>query len=261
MIVNLLFEIVYGPILEDGVAYVKSVFNKLSSSGETTQRKINECYEPPEFEFADRYASSMKIAAIVLVFSPAAPLIYFLGSLVLFVSFNIQKAALVKVYKKPRALDSQIASRSRSILYGLLWAKVLAASLFQVRQAFVSAHHSGVEVISTDYLPLLFSFGLLLVPVAWSWVESCCCRCCRWGRAEEEEDRSTGKPLRYQEACDETPAFVRYEPSEAWRKEELTRWAKENAKETWERGFKKLRTASLLTRLKKPASSISKEMI
>ena len=108
------------------------------------QASINAAYEPLEFRFAHRYAYMLKIAAMVLVFAPAAPLLYFIGGGALLVWAAMQKLALCatplnllrppdlappltcsrplpcsrpigrcKIYRKPRCLDENIAELSR----------------------------------------------------------------------------------------------------------------------------------------------------
>ena len=127
MIILLVLEVAYGPLLEDGITFVTMHLERLLSRRHTSQEAINKAFEPPEFAFAYRYASCLKIAAIVLVFAPAAPILYFVGTAVVATSFAIQKLALVKMYRRPRA------ERSRTILYLLLVLKTLAACLFQAR--------------------------------------------------------------------------------------------------------------------------------
>ena len=133
MIILLVLEVAYGPLLEDGITFVTMHLERLLSRRHTSQEAINKAFEPPEFAFAYRYASCLKIAAIVLVFAPAAPILYFVGTAVVATSFAIQKLALVKMYRRPRALDASLAERSRTILSLLLVLKTLAACLFQAR--------------------------------------------------------------------------------------------------------------------------------
>jgi hypothetical protein len=51
-----------------------------------------------------------------MVFAPAAPILYWIGGTALLLSATIQKFMLVKVYRKPRALDDDLAERSRTFL-------------------------------------------------------------------------------------------------------------------------------------------------
>ena len=113
------------------------------------QASINKAYEPPEFKFADRYAYMLKIAAMVLVFGPAAPLLYFVGGATLLFSWCMQNLMLAKVYKRPRPLDHQAAERSRACLMLLLLLHVCSSTAFYTRQAYV-AHH--VELIKVPQL-------------------------------------------------------------------------------------------------------------
>ena len=56
----------------------------------------------------------------MLVFAPAAPLLYFIGGGALLVWAAMQKLALCKIYRKPRSLDETAAMRSRHFLHFLL---------------------------------------------------------------------------------------------------------------------------------------------
>ena len=75
---------------------------RLHGRRQHTQAAINLAYDPLEFRFATRYAYMLKIAAMVLVFAPAAPLLYFIGGGALLVWAAMQKLALCKIYRKPR---------------------------------------------------------------------------------------------------------------------------------------------------------------
>ena len=89
-----------------------------------TQARMNALYAPPSFDFADRYAGLLKVAALVLVFGAAAPLLYFLGAAVLFFSFARTKYALVKMYARPKQLDASLAQTAYWFLLALLGLKV-----------------------------------------------------------------------------------------------------------------------------------------
>ena len=54
-----------------------------------SQKSINEAYRPPEFPFSTRYGFTIKIVANVLVFAPAAPLLYFIGGAALLWAFFV----------------------------------------------------------------------------------------------------------------------------------------------------------------------------
>jgi len=210
MIVLLVSEIVYGPLLEDGIfGFGTVVFNRqIKARFRHTQAEINECFEPPEFTFSDRYASCLKLAAIVLIFSPAAPLLFFIGAAVLGVSFNLQKLALVKFYKRPRAVDAKLAERSRILLVAVLWLKWASACIFLVRQAHVASEASGIPVDYWDTVPLICSFFLLLSYLVYELVAEWCC-------TPDLQSNEVGKdrePMLYQQACDEVPGFLPYRP-------------------------------------------------
>ena len=109
---------------------------RLHGRRQHTQASINLAYEPLEFRFASRYAYMLKIAAMVLVFAPAAPLLYFIGGGALLVWAAMQKLALCKIYRKPRLLDEKSAMRSRHFLHFLLAVHVVASPLFYASQAY-----------------------------------------------------------------------------------------------------------------------------
>ena len=122
------------------------------------QSSINAYYEPPEFLFADRYAYMLKIAAMVLVFAPAVPLLYWLGGGTLLFSWYIQNLALVKIYRRPKSLDHHVAERSRSFLCVLLFLHVASSTAFYTRQAYVT----GATWDAEAQLPFTLSFLFLL---------------------------------------------------------------------------------------------------
>jgi hypothetical protein len=122
------------------------------------QSSINAYYDPPEFLFADRYAYMLKIAAMVLVFAPAVPLLYWLGGGTLLFSWYIQNLALVKIYRRPKSLDHHVAERSRSFLCVLLFLHVASSTAFYTRQAYVT----GATWDAEAQLPFTLSFLFLL---------------------------------------------------------------------------------------------------
>ncbi len=211
MIILLLLEIAYGPLLEDGITFLFVKLEHILSRRHTTQEAINKAFEPPEFAFAYRYASCLKIAAIVLVFAPAAPLLYFVGTAVVATSFAIQKLALVKMYKRPRALDASLAERSRTVLYLLLVLKTLAACLFQVRQALVANRVNGSDLdLFEDSVPLIIAILAVAVYGIFDFVVApCLCHARPTDLSEAEE-----KQMRYMQACDELPGFAPYAPDD-----------------------------------------------
>jgi len=99
------------------------------------QESINESYSPPEWLLADRYASMLKLVAIVVVFGPAAPVLYFIGGSALLLTYATQKLALVKFYRRPPHFDEKIARQAHGVLHLLLYLRVWSSGMFYVKQA------------------------------------------------------------------------------------------------------------------------------
>ena len=66
--------------LTEFFAFMGMMLRRLQGSWlKYAQISINACHEPPEFTLAFRYSYMIKISAAVLVFAPAAPVLYFVG--------------------------------------------------------------------------------------------------------------------------------------------------------------------------------------
>lgn len=110
--------------------YLWTVGSRFLGRFSYAQSAIYSWYTPPEFRFATRYAYMLKIAAMLLVFAPAVPLLYWIGGGTLLLYWFIQNVALVKVYRRPRSLDHRLAERSRGFLLVLLLLHVCSSSAF-----------------------------------------------------------------------------------------------------------------------------------
>ena len=154
------------------------------------QSSVNACFEPPSFELSNRYAYMLKIAASVLVFAPAAPLLYLLGGLALLFGFFCEKLALVKMYRRPPSTSEHAAERCRIFLLGLTFMHVCSSCVFFSQQAYVT----GSRWDFVEMRPFALAFVLV---VGWYLVEA---TLLRWllVRNASAEDSGAGNVL-YQE--------------------------------------------------------------
>mmetsp|Transcript_18959 Transcript_18959/g.43587 ORF Transcript_18959/g.43587 Transcript_18959/m.43587 type:complete len:378 (-) Transcript_18959:325-1458(-) len=155
-----------------------------------SQARINEAYTPQEFTLGERYAALIKHAAIVLVFAPAAPILYFIGGGGMLLTAVVQKWALVKLYKRPPSLDETMAQRSHRFLHLLLFFHVTSSYLFYVRQAVVTGSTWNRSKTSPFEASFIIFCVYTLTPLHWI-----CSR--NVGREESGAD-----DMRYQEALD-----------------------------------------------------------
>lgn len=76
-----------------------------SCKGIKTKKKLRkkyfELYVGPEFDIDSRYATTLSYFYIVMVLGSGMPILYFLFSLYLLLSFIIDKALTIKYYKTP----------------------------------------------------------------------------------------------------------------------------------------------------------------
>mmetsp|Transcript_19510 Transcript_19510/g.64493 ORF Transcript_19510/g.64493 Transcript_19510/m.64493 type:complete len:421 (+) Transcript_19510:216-1478(+) len=130
MVVIAITDIVLLVLFSEVLTLCRVVAMRALARFKRAQRSINALYEPPVWRFADRYAHMLKMAAVVLVFAPAAPILYFIGGTSLLLSAAVQKFMLIKVYARPSALDDDLAKRSRVFLQALLFLHVTMAPIF-----------------------------------------------------------------------------------------------------------------------------------
>jgi len=171
--------------------------------GRTTrnaQAYINVAYEPPNFTLHDRYAALMKHIALILLYAPAAPILYPIGVVALSITFYNQKFAVCKMYRKPASIDENIASEAYKVLHLLLFLRVIASAVFYLRHAITTGSDLGVvsdsPFVTGVIVAILFTATYLLPEVFAS---------------EEEADDEHETVLRYQEARDQLNIGI-YEP-------------------------------------------------
>ena len=87
------------------------------------------------------------------------PLLYWLGGVTLLFSWYVQNLALVKIYRRPKALDHHVAERSRQFLCLLLGLHVCSSTAFYTRQAYVTGSQWDTEAME----PFTLSFLACLV--------------------------------------------------------------------------------------------------
>jgi hypothetical protein len=90
---------------------------RLLLSGAVTAEAVRELLTGPEFDLAAQYGQALSFGAIVLIFGPAMPYLYFLG-LVGFISlYWTDKIMLLRINSLPPAYDERLslalAPRSR----------------------------------------------------------------------------------------------------------------------------------------------------
>ncbi|EOD31251.1 hypothetical protein EMIHUDRAFT_456391 [Emiliania huxleyi CCMP1516] len=135
MVVIAITDIVLLVLFSEVVTLCRVVAMRALARFKRAQRSINALYEPPVWRFADRYAHMLKMAAVVLVFAPAAPILYFIGGTSLLLSAAVQKFMLIKVYARPSAHDDDLAKRSRVFLQALLFLHVTMAPIFYAERS------------------------------------------------------------------------------------------------------------------------------
>ena len=102
------------------------------------QRLVNSFYEPPDFRLALWYATLVKEASVVLIFGPAAPILYFIGGIALLLTWLSQRWFVLKLYRRPKDLDERITDRVTTLLDLLLLLHIACSPIFYVVQAFDS---------------------------------------------------------------------------------------------------------------------------
>ena len=94
------------------------------------------------------------------------PLLYWLGGVTLLFSWYVQNLALVKIYRRPKALDHHVAERSRHFLCLLLGLHVCTSTAFYTRQAYVTGSHWDTEAMEPFTLSFLACLAYLLFELA-----------------------------------------------------------------------------------------------
>jgi len=198
MVVLSLTDPVLTVFLRELIAFVKTRWSQFYGKLQFTQQMINACYEPGDFKFAERHALVMKTAAVVLIFGAAAPLLYFIGFVTMLFSFVLQKAAFIKLYKRPAEISYNLAERSRVVFKGLIWFHAVFAFLFTFGQA-IRTETEIVTSYSLAPLVMIGAYELLMFFVLGR----------LFGTAVSTEDFSAGGQ-RFQEVSDEIPTFEPY---------------------------------------------------
>ena len=78
----------------------------------------------------------------------------------------MQNLALVKIYRRPKALDHHVAERSRHFLCALLGLHVCTSTAFYTRQAYVTGSHWDAEAMEPFTLSFLACLAYLLFELA-----------------------------------------------------------------------------------------------
>jgi hypothetical protein len=179
----------------ESIKFTIFLFKRFMGRMKFAQSAINLAYAPPEFIFAEKYGYMLKIAAPVLVFAPAAPILYFACGVSLLWAFFVQKTALVKIYARPRTLDESVAERARDFLSLLAAMHVCTSCLFYVR-AWLSAAGDRANLLHelrpfTTAFVVLLVYYIAVVPLS------------KFGVTRSENEEETGADDRlYQEVCD-----------------------------------------------------------
>ena len=179
----------------ESIKFTIFLFKRFMGRMKFAQSAINLAYAPPEFIFAEKYGYMLKIAATVLVFAPAAPILYFACGVSLLWAFFVQKTALVKIYARPRTLDESVAERARDFLSLLAAMHVCTSCLFYVR-AWLSAAGDRANLLHelrpfTTAFVVLLVYYIAVVPLS------------KFGVTRSENEEETGADDRlYQEVCD-----------------------------------------------------------
>jgi len=111
------------------------VLRKLVGSVQVSQGRMDQYYEPPQFNVSKRYTYLVANAAIVILYGPASPLLYFIGAASLGLMLLVQKVLLTHCYSRPRVIDDAVAERAREMLSGLLLLHVLSSAMFYLVSA------------------------------------------------------------------------------------------------------------------------------
>jgi hypothetical protein len=121
------------------------------------QRSMRRCAQRP-----DEATSRAQPACL----RPQVPLLYWLGGVTLLFSWYVQNLALVKIYRRPKALDHHVAERSRHFLWLLLGLHVCSSTAFYTRQAYVTGSHWDTEAMEPFTLSFLACLAYLLFELA-----------------------------------------------------------------------------------------------
>ena len=111
------------------------LLRKLVGSVQVSQGRMDHYYDPPQFEVAKRYTYLVANAAIVMLYGPASPILYFIGAISLGLMLFVQKLFLTHCYRRPRVIDDAVAERAREMLSGLLLLHVLSSAMFYLVSA------------------------------------------------------------------------------------------------------------------------------
>eukprot|EP00746_Dinoflagellata_sp_MGD_P010058 gnl/MRDRNA2_/MRDRNA2_120643_c0_seq1.p1 gnl/MRDRNA2_/MRDRNA2_120643_c0~~gnl/MRDRNA2_/MRDRNA2_120643_c0_seq1.p1 ORF type:complete len:1228 (+),score=231.61 gnl/MRDRNA2_/MRDRNA2_120643_c0_seq1:259-3684(+) len=96
------------PPLATGV--VKAILRKRKpvSMGAFTQGALNDIYTNPDFNLALRSAQTMNVIFMIIMYSAGLPILNFVGAVYCFVSFWVDKVALLRFAKKPPQYDEKL---------------------------------------------------------------------------------------------------------------------------------------------------------
>ena len=114
-----------------------------------TQDQLDQLYEGPVFEISTRYPFALNTLFVTLFYCGGMPILLPLGALSFWVSYQLEKLALLRMYSKPPMYDETLA---RMVLGLMPYALVahLCMSLWM---------YGNSEILRSDIIPFAKLFA------------------------------------------------------------------------------------------------------
>jgi hypothetical protein len=131
---------------------VKAILRKRKpmSMGAFTQDALNDIYTNPDFNLALRSAQTINVLFMIIMYSAGIPVLNFVGAVYCFVSFWVDKVALLRFAKKPPQYDEALVKAGIKMMpYAVLLHVALGLWLFANQRILPS--HFPLPVFEDNY--------------------------------------------------------------------------------------------------------------
>jgi hypothetical protein len=127
-----------------------------------TQADQNNLFFGPRFHISSRYASSMTVMFVTLMYGAGMPILYPIACFSFVLSFWIDKYLFINYYRRPPQYDAKLGRRaSGTLMYGLLLHLVVSIWMYGNKAVFISEQYiasdgvtgAGIEALN-NYDPL-----------------------------------------------------------------------------------------------------------
>jgi hypothetical protein len=115
-----------------------------------SQTELNKLYLGPEFPIAIRYAQLLNLFFMTFVYSAGMPIMYLMGAVGFFVTYWVDKAVFIRLYRTPPDYDISIGTDATRLLpYALLLHLLIAGWVYGNKEIFISKDYFADQVATS----------------------------------------------------------------------------------------------------------------